>query len=385
MSGVLLGNEVLLREHLDELQGKRLGLVANAASVTGDREPVHRILAKHPRLRLTTLFSPEHGFHAAVQDALPVPDERDPGTGLPVWSLYGKAFAPAPKRLKGVEILLFDLQDAGVRYYTYLSTLFYCLKACARARVPLLVLDRPNPLTGARVQGPMLQSRYSSFIGIAPLPLRHGMTLGELALYLNAVSGFRAKLKVIRMKGWVRGMWFDETGLTWVPPSPNLPSFRTALIYPATSMIEGTNLSEGRGTSRPFVQIGAPWVDPAGLTYELNSLGLGGVRFGPATFMPTSDKHMSRICFGVELELTDRRAYDPVATGVAILKVLRKSYADKFAWRKEGRRFFIDLLLGTDLVRKGLEAGASIAGLRNPDPGATKRFLERRKKFLLYK
>ena len=385
MSRVLLGNDVLLREHLSEIQGKRLGLVANTASVTGDLVPLHFVLHKHPKLTLTALFSPEHGFGAAVQDALPVPDGKDPGTGLPVYSLYGKAKAPTPKMLKGIDLLLFDLQDAGVRFYTYLSTLIYCLKACARARVPVVVLDRPNPLTGARVQGPMLNSKFSSFVGIAPIPLRHGMTLGELALYLNAVQAFRAKLKVIPMKGWTRGMWFDQTGLKWVPPSPNLPSFDSALVYPATCLIEGTNLSEGRGTLRPFEQIGAPWVDPAGLTYALNAVGLGGVRFGPATFTPTSDKHKGRICFGVEVDLTDRKRFDPVAVGVSILKVLLKTYPDKFSWRKEGRRYFIDLLLGTDLVRKGLEAGMAISGLRNSDAVATRRFLERRKKFLLYR
>lgn len=385
MSRVLLGNDVLLREHLSEIQGKRVGLVANSSSVTGDLEPLHLVLHKHPKLGLTALFSPEHGFQAAVQDALPVPDGKDPATNLPVYSLYGKAQAPPPRRLKGIDVLLFDLQDVGMRFYTYLSTLFHCLRACGKAKVPLLVLDRPNPLTGARVQGPMLDPKFSSFVGIAPIPLRHGMTLGELALYLNAVHAFRAKVKVIPMKGWVREMWFDQTGLAWVPPSPNLPAFRTALVYPATALIEGTNLSEGRGTSRPFEQIGAPWVDPAVLTFALNTLGLGGIRFSPASFMPTRDKHRGRICFGVELEITDRKRFDPIVTGISILKVLLKGYPDKFAWRKEGRRFFLDLLLGTDLVRKGLEAGAAISGLRNPDPGATRRFLERRKKFLLYK
>ncbi len=385
MSRVLLGNDVLLREHLSEIQGKRLGLVANTASVTGDLVPLHFVLHKHPRLALTALFSPEHGFGAAVQDALPVPDAKDPATNLPVYSLYGKAKAPTPKRLKGIDLLLFDLQDAGLRFYTYLSTLYYCLQACARARIPVLVLDRPNPLNGARVQGPVLDPRFSSFVGIAPVPLRYGMTLGELALYLNAVQAFRAKLKVIPMKGWAREMWFDQTGLAWVPPSPNLPTFDSALVYPATCLIEGTNLSEGRGTPRPFEQIGAPWVDPAGLTYDLNALGLGGVRFSPATFTPASDKHKGRICFGVEVDLTDRKRFDPIATGVGLLKVLLKTYPDKFSWRKEGRRYFIDLLMGTDLVRKGLEAGASVSGLRAPEAAATRKFLERRKKFLLYK
>jgi len=385
MSRVLLGNEVLLREHLSELQGKRLGLVANVASVTGDLVPLSLVLHKHPKLALTALFSPEHGFGATVQDALPVPDAKDPATNLPVYSLYGKAKAPAPKRLKGIDILFFDLQDAGLRFYTYLSTLFYCLQACARAKVPVIVLDRPNPLTGARVQGPVLNPKFSSFVGIAPIPLRHGMTLGELALYLNEVYRFRAKLKVIPMKGWTRGMWFDQTGLAWVPPSPNLPTFDSALVYPATCLIEGTNLSEGRGTPRPFEQVGAPWVDPAGLTYDLNALGLGGVRFDPAAFTPTSDKHKGRICFGVEVDLTDRKLFDPIATGVGLLKVLLKTYPDKFSWRKEGRRYFIDLLLGTDLVRKGLEEGKAVSGLRDPDAVATRRFLDRRKKFLLYK
>jgi len=385
MSRVLLGNDVLLREHLSEIQGKRLGLVANTASVTGDLVPLHFVLHKHPRLSLTKLFSPEHGFQTAVQDALPVPDGKDPATNLPVYSLYGKAKAPTPKMLKGIDLLLFDLQDAGLRFYTYLSTLYYCLQACARARIPVLVLDRPNPLTGARVQGPVLEPKFSSFVGIAPIPLRHGMTLGELALYLNEVYRFRADLKIIPMKGWMRGMWFDQTGLKWVPPSPNLPSFESALVYPATCLIEGTNLSEGRGTPRPFEQIGAPWVDPAGLTYDLNALGLGGIRFSPATFTPTSDKHRSRICFGVEVDLTDRKRFDPVAAGVSILKVLLKTYPDKFSWRKEGRRYFIDLLMGTDSIRKGLEEGKTASGLLGLDAFAVKRFVVGRKKFLLYK
>jgi uncharacterized protein YbbC (DUF1343 family) len=384
MNRVLLGNEVLLREHLSEIQEKRLGLVANVASVTGDLVPLHLVLHKHPKLALTALFSPEHGFQTAVQDALPVPDGKDPATNLPVYSLYGKAKAPTPKQLKGIDAMLFDLQDAGLRFYTYLSTLFYCLRACARAKVPLLVLDRPNPLTGARVQGPVLDPKFSSFVGIAPIPLRHGMTLGELALYLNAVQAFRAKLKVIPMKDWMRGMWFDQTGLAWVPPSPNLPSFDSAMVYPATCLIEGTNLSEGRGTPRPFEQFGAPWVDPAGLTFALNALGLGGVRFGPATFTPTSDKHRNRICFGVEVDLTDRARYDPVAAGVSILKVLLKTYPDKFSWRKEGRRFFIDLLLGTDSIRKGLEEGQPVSSLLKVYTPQLQAFTARRKRYLLY-
>jgi uncharacterized protein YbbC (DUF1343 family) len=381
---MLLGNEVLLRDHLREIQGKRLGLVANTASVTGGRMPVHLVLHRHPKLALVSLFSPEHGFEAVVQDAVPVPDSRDKATGLPVYSLYGKSEGPSPAQLKKLDLLLLDLQDVGVRFYTYLSTLFHCLRACGKAKVPMMVLDRPNPLTGTRVEGPMLDPRYSSFVGLVKVPLRHGMTLGELARYLNQVYTLKAELKVIPMKGWSREMWFDQTGLAWVPPSPNLPSFSSALVYPGTCLIEGTNLSEGRGTPLPFQQVGAPWVDPGLLVSRLNALKLPGAHFAPVAFIPKADKHHGRACYGVTLSVTHRRAFNPLLTGLYLIQAVRATEPGKFAWHKQGSRHFIDLLLGTDVVRKGLEAGKMVQGLMNGFAPQVREFMGRRKKFLLY-
>lgn len=384
MSHVLLGNEVLIRDHLKEVQGKRLGLVANTASVTGELLPVHLVLHRHPKLTLTALFSPEHGFDAQIQDALPVPDSKDKATGLPVTSLYGKSEGPSTGQLRKLDLLLFDLQDTGMRFYTYLSTLFHCIRACGKAKVPMMVLDRPNPITGIRAGGPMLNPRFRSFVGLVKVPLRHGMTLGELALYLNEAYAFRAQLKVIRMKGWDRAMWFDQTGLSWVPPSPNLPTFKSALVYPATCLMEGTNLSEGRGTPLPFLQVGAPWVDPVLIASRLNTLKLPGVRFEPVSFIPTADKHRGRTCYGVTLDITERKSFDPLATGIHLLRVVKYPEPKKFIWRRERQRYFIDLLLGTDLIRKGLEAGKPVRDLLHTFTPQVKDFLARRKKYLLY-
>lgn len=359
------GLEILLRRDCDLLRGKRIGLVTHPAAVLPDlTAAVDALLAAG--VPIAALFGMEHGAAGAAADGEAVGHAVDRRTGIPIFSLYGGTREPTAAMLAGLDVLVYDVQDVGVRFYTFISTLYYILKAAGRYGVPLVVLDRPNPINGVALDGPRVEPGLTSFVGIAPIPIRHGLTVGELARYFNAEFSFGADLTVIPMAGWRREMWFDETGRLWVPTSPAMPHLSTATVYPGTCLIEGTNLSEGRGTALPFEVIGAPWLDGHALAAELNRLDLPGVRFRPVEFVPSASKHAGAACYGVQAHVVDRRAFRPVATGLHLIAACRRQAPDRFeflasSW--EGAPPHFDLLIGVAAVRLGLTAGVAVPAL----------------------
>jgi uncharacterized protein YbbC (DUF1343 family) len=362
---VLPGIDVLRRERVSLIAGRRAGLISNASGVTLDLVSDVDALQHTPNVQLVALFGPEHGFHTAAVDGAAIGSSLDPRTGLPIYSLYGEVQQPTAEMLRGIDVLIFDLQGVGVRFYTYITTLLYVMQASAEHGVSLVVCDRPNPIGGETIEGPLLEQGFESFVGPGPLPIRHGMTMGELARLYHDAWGVGCDLTVVPCAGWHRQMWFDDTGLPWVPASPNIPWPATAVVYPGTCLIEGTNLSEGRGTTLPFHVIGAPWIDGRQLAEALNRLELAGVRFCPVIFEPTAHKWAGQRCGGVQLHVRDRRAFRPVTMGLHLLATIQALYPDEFTWREgwEGPRLHIDLLAGTDKVRRALDEGVSVAEL----------------------
>jgi uncharacterized protein YbbC (DUF1343 family) len=371
-------------------RGARAGLIANPASV--DRAFVHALdrLAACRELDLVAAFGPQHGARGDRQDNMVESEDFfDARLSIPVHSLYGDHRKPTAAMLEDVDVLFCDLPDAGIRPYTFLSTMRLALEACAELGKPFVVLDRPNPIGGTRVEGPMLDPRFASFIGAAPVPLRHGMTLGELARFLRAEAYPAAALDVIPMDGWRRAYWQDETALPWVLPSPNLPTLDTATAYPGTVLVEGTNLSEGRGTTRPFEIIGAPFLDAERFAARLNAFGLAGVRFRAAWFRPTFDKWADRLCGGAQLHVTDRARFRPLRAGLAVLLAARELAPREFAWRPppfeyEHERLPIDILAGTDRLRLLVEHGAGPDAIEEGWSAEVAAFVERRAPHLLY-
>jgi uncharacterized protein YbbC (DUF1343 family) len=341
-------------------------------------------------VRLVRLFAPEHGLWGAAQDHAPIAPARDPATGLPVVSLYGARRAPTPASLRGLDVLVVDLQDVGARYYTFQWTLALAMAACGRAGVRVVVLDRPNPLGGAVVEGNVPDPAFRSFVGLHPLPARHGLTLGEVARWLHRERGIGCDLAVVPMSGWRRRMLWEDTGLPWVAPSPNMPTPDTARVYPGACLVEGTNLSEGRGTTRPFEWVGAPWLDAHAYARALAAERLPGVRFRPTRFTPTFHKWAGRLCGGVQIHVTDPARFKPFLTGLALLATARRLAPRPFAWRRppyefERRRLPIDILLGTDAIRRGLERGVALAALERGWRAGLARFRRRRAAALLYR
>jgi len=390
MARVLTGLDRLLATHLSRVRGRRIGLLCHQASVNRDLDHAVDLVGSIRGARLVALFAPEHGLTGAAQDHAPIATTRDPASRLPVHSLYGGRRAPTAPMLAGLDALVCDLQDVGARYYTFVWTMALAMGACARAGVRMIVLDRPNPLGGARVEGNVLDPRFASFVGLYPLPVRHGMTIGELALYLNARHGLRCDLDVIPMSGWRRAMLWEETGLPWVPPSPNMPTSDTARVYPGACLIEATNLSEGRGTTRPFEWVGAPFIDAKHLAGALNAEGLPGVRFRPCRFRPTFHKWKGRACGGVQLHVTDRRRFKPYVTGLVLIATVLHLYPRHFRWRKppyefERRKLPIDILCGTDRIRRQIHANHSPAQFEASWQPALRAFVRSRRPYLLYR
>ncbi len=361
------GLEVLLDDPRP-IYGKKIGLVTNQSAVTSDLRHAVRLLHAGRGWKLTALFGPEHGIWGEAQDMEDVEQSTDPLTGLTVYSLYGrneKDLAPRREVLKTVDALVIDLQDIGSRYYTFIYTMALCMREAAPIGLPVIVLDRPNPIDGVHLEGNIREEEYSSFVGMFPLPTRHGMTPGELARYFNNVFKLDCNLIVISMRGWRRGMWWGDTGLPWVIPSPNMPTVFTATVYPGMCLVEGTNLSEGRGTTHPFEFFGAPWLEPFKLAEKLNALGLPGVRFRPHYFLPKFQKHSGKVCGGVELHVTNRWAFEPYRTGLWCVKVAHDANPEKFDWRRETYEFVsdrlaIDLLAGSDRFRILVEKGGNV-------------------------
>lgn len=356
--GYSSGLDRLLEEEFHHIAGKTVGLVTNHTGVSRDMRLNFEVLANRPEVKVGALFAPEHGVRGNVPAGDVVGDERDPATGIRVYSLYGEKRTPSQGMLGGLDVLIYDLQDVGVRYYTYLSTMFEAMKACAETKTPFLVLDRLNPI-GRRVEGNILEPGFQSFVGAYPMALRHGLTVGELASWANETFDIQADLEVVRCTGW-NGQYFDELGLPWVPPSPNISSFVTALVYPITCLFEGTNISEGRGTANPFEFVGAPWIDPVQLVRELGKRGHTGVLFRPTYFTPTFSKHAGKECGGVQIIVSDRERVDSCLTGLTLLSTIMALYPEETNWWHipgTAFPFGIDRLMGTDKIRQGLERG----------------------------
>ncbi|MBK5259384.1 MAG: DUF1343 domain-containing protein [Thermoanaerobaculia bacterium] len=386
------GLEVLIKEKTKLIEGKKIGLVTNQSAVTSDLQHAVPLLQANRGWTLTTLFGPEHGIWGEAQDMDHVEHSVDPATGLTVYSLYGKSeedLKPRREVLQKLDALVIDLQDIGSRYYTFIYTMAICMREAAAAGLPVIVLDRPNPIDGVHMEGNIREEKYSSFVGMLALPVRHGMTAGELARYFNKVFAINCDLTVVPMSGWKRSMWYGDTRIPWVIPSPNMPTTYTATVYPGMCLIEGTNLSEGRGTTHPFEFFGAPWLDPFELASKLNAVNLPGIRFRPHYFLPTFQKHARKVCGGVELHITDRNVFEPFRTGLWCVKVARDLNREKFDWRRETYEFVsdrlaIDLLAGTAIYREALEAGRGFEDWVATWKAPLGEFAKRREEFLLY-
>jgi uncharacterized protein YbbC (DUF1343 family) len=375
---VRTGLEVWISNPAPELRALRLGLVSHPAAVLPDLTGAVDAL-RNAGYKLTALFGPEHGFGGAALDGAHVSHATDLRTGLPVFSLYGAVNEPTAEMLTSVDALVFDMQDVGVRFYTYLSTLFYILRGAARAGKPVFVLDRPNPITGSRIEGGPIVSGFESFVGIINIPVRHGMTLGELARYMNVEYALDADLHVIEMHGWQRDMWFDETALPWVPTSPAMPHLSTATVYPGMCLLEGTNLALGRGTALPFEVCGAPWMDGYALAAALNELQLSGVRFRATVFTPSASNHAGSECQGVQVHVTDRDAFRPVEMAIHVLVAARCLSGDAWMWNPH-----FDRLAGGSDLRSALEAGKPVAEILTAWEESISTFLRKRETYRLY-
>ncbi|MGQ9801129.1 MAG: exo-beta-N-acetylmuramidase NamZ family protein [Candidatus Saccharicenans sp.] len=400
------GVEVFLEKHLDLVRGKRVGLITNPSGVDRKLRSTARLLKEHPEVNLVALYGPEHGIRGNAQAGEYVPFYFDDKLELPVFSLYGQSFKPDPGMLRnideymrtfdtqlagkvpekamveGIDVLVFDIQDVGTRVYTYIATMAYAMEICASLGLDFIVLDRPNPVTGVIMEGRLLQyPEYSSFVGLYPIPQRHGMTVGELArLFNDRFLQTKARLTVIPMEGWRREMWFDQTGCPWVMPSPNMPTPDTAIVYPGQVYLEGTNVSEGRGTTRPFELFGAPWIDGYQLTERLNKIGLPGVIFREAWFTPWFSKYRGELCGGCQLHVTDRQSFRPFLTALWIMATIKKMYPDRFEFHPD----YFDKIMGSSGVRLSLESGRSPAEIVRELEAGLEEFARLRQTYLLY-
>ncbi len=387
---VKVGIDVLKKTNFAILQHQRVGLVVHPASVDSGLRPTVDIFLREKNISLKALFGPQHGILGDTQaNMVEWEGYRDQHTGLPVYSLYGKTRKPTKEMLEDIDTLVFDLQDVGSRYYTFIWTMALCMEACAEYGKRVVVLDRPNPINGVVSEGPILHPDFSSFVGLYPIPVRHGMTVGELALMFDKAFDIGCNLKVVPLKGWNRKHWFDETGLPWVIPSPNIPTLDTATVYPGLCLLEGTNLSEGRGTTRPFEIFGAPWIEPHQLLKVLDEEKLPGVAFRPLYFTPTFDKWMGKHCGGLQIHVLDRNNFLPFTTGIAIIKAIIELYPDKFDWKNppyeyEEVKLPFDILVGNDKLRLAIEKGEPLQAMQEQWIRDLEDFKEVRKEYLLY-
>jgi uncharacterized protein YbbC (DUF1343 family) len=385
---VRTGAEVLLDDSLHLVRGRRVGLITNHTGISpapggGDPRSTIDLLHEHPEVELVALFGPEHGIRGDAEAGERVEGGRDPATGLPVHSLYSTTRRPPPETLDGVDVLVFDIQDVGARYYTYVSTMALAMEDAGARGMDFVVLDRPDPIDGVHVQGNVLDTAWASFVGMYPVPMRHGMTPGELARLYVGAFGVEAELSVVPAAGWRREMLWEGTGLPWVPPSPNMPSPESALHYPGTCLFEGTNLSVGRGTERAFQWVGAPWLDGEALARELNGRELPGVRFDPVRFTPEAPgdgKFGGQEVEGVRFVATDPDRYDPTKAAVAVLLAARRASGARWEWRPA----HFDRLAGTDALRTGIESGRSLDDLTGAWAKQLAAFRELRQPYLLY-
>jgi uncharacterized protein YbbC (DUF1343 family) len=384
------GIEILLKDNLSMIRGAKVGAVVHPASVLCNLRHTADALRECGAFRLVSLFGPQHGARGEKQDNMVESSfYRDPDTDLPVHSLYGETRKPAEDMLQDIEVLLFDLQDVGTRVYTFIHTMAYCMQACALYGKRMIVLDRPNPINGRRIEGNLLDPDYRSFVGLYPIPMRHGMTVGELARFFNTEFKINCDLTVIPMEGWRRDLWFDQTGLPWIMPSPNLPTLDSATVYPGTVLIEGTMLSEGRGTTRPFELIGAPYINSRIFAEKLNDLELPGVRFRPANFQPTFQKWTGEMCGGVQIHVQDRDLLEPYLTGIAVISTAKALYPEDFQWRNppyeyEDEKLPIEILCGGKAVPGMIRKGIVIDQIRQSWEHDIEAFTKQREPYLLY-
>ena len=385
---VTLGSTRLLAS--GRLTGLRVGVVANPASV--DHAFVHivdRVRAAEG-VTLAAIFGPQHGFRSDLQDnMIETPHAEDQARRVPVYSLYSETREPTAEMLAGLDVLVIDLQDIGARIYTFIYTMANCLRACGRHGVPVIVCDRPNPIGGVDVEGETLVAGFESFVGLFPIPMRHGLTIGELARLFNEQFALGADLEVVAMEGWRRADFADDCQMPWVMPSPNMPTLDSAIVYPGTVLLEGTLASEGRGTTRPFELVGGPWVRAEAFADRLNAHGLPGVIFRPAVFEPTFQKHHGVTCEGCQIHVTDRATFAPVVTGVAVIEELRRADPSRFAWRPppyeyEHRLMPVDILAGSSVMREALERGATAAAIAEAWRGDEAAFQALRAPYLIY-
>jgi len=370
--------------HKEMFQGKRLGVITNHTAYNSIGEYIVDVFRRMTGVTITALFSPEHGLWGKEPAGEKIDSQIDPTYRLPVYSLYGKTQKPTREMLQDIDILVFDIQDIGARFYTYIYTMSLAMEAAAENSKGFVVLDRPNPINGYCIQGNILEPGFTSFVGLYPIPVRHGMTVGELAKMFNEQGwlggGVKADLIVIPMKGWLRHMWYDQTGLSFIKPSPNMPDLKTAAVYPGLCLLEGTNVSEARGTNRPFTQFGAPWIDSKHLADRLNKLSLPGMHFEPVSFSPTSSKYQGQVCNGVRIIITERDQLEPYYSGVRIVNEIYRMYPRNFQW-KAGH---FDRLCGTSTIRNAIINRSSLNTLRNKWQIELESFKEIRNKYLIY-
>ncbi len=385
------GADVLFDNTINELRSKRIALIVNHTSRLSNNTHLVDSIYAYPDIKIQRLFSPEHGIRGNVDAGKHVSDDTDPVTGIKIVSLYSTTKKPTPEMLSDVDVIIYDIQDVGARYYTYISTLYYAIEAAAENNKKLIILDRPNPIGGEKVEGPVLEQKYKSFVGIAEIPIRHGMTTAELAIFFNddikIKQNISADLKVVKMKNWDRKKYFDYYFSNWIPPSPNINSLETAIIYPGTCLIEGTNLSEGRGTYEPFIVFGAPFINSEKVINELIALGIKGVKLEPVTFTPISIKGMTESpklknieCYGIRLGIIDRDLFSPVEFGVKFLAIVTKLYPDKIKFNND----FFDKLAGTDKIRRMISDNTEPDSIITSWQTSLNNFLIKRYDYLLY-
>ncbi len=387
---VRTGLDLFLDQRLDLVAGKRVTVIAHSASVDSRIRNIVDLFRHHPEIELVSVMGPQHGIYGETQDNMVEWEGyRDPDSKLPFHSLYGETRRPTRSMLSETDVLVFDLQDVGARYYTFIHTLALVLEAAGESGKEVVVLDRPNPIGGVQLEGPVLDPAFRSFVGLYPLPIRHGMTMGEIAGYLNSEFALGCSLQVVPMQGWKREMYFENTGLPWVMPSPNMPSVETALAYPGLCLLEGTNVSEGRGTTRPFELSGAPWISAPALVAELECARLPGVHFRPLYFIPTFHKWAGERVGGIQIHVTDRARFKPFLTGLVLVRLYRELSDGRFEWKPppyeyEMEKLPFDILCGTDRLRLQLEDGTAPQDAARQWQPQLKAFEEVRQRYLLY-
>jgi uncharacterized protein YbbC (DUF1343 family) len=387
---LVLGLEKLLSEELSRLRGARLGLICNQSSVNHQLRHAADLLHEHRDANLTTLFGPQHGIRGDVQDNMvETAHAFDSVTGVPIYSLYSETRDPTEEMLSNTDVLIFDMQDIGCRIYTFVYTLANCMRAAKKYDRRVIVCDRPNPINGVSVEGTILEPEFASFVGQYPIATRHAMTVGELARMFNDKFAINCELEIIRMDGWSREQWLDETDAPWVIPSPNMPTLETATVFPGTVHLEGTQMSEGRGTTRPFELIGAPYIESSEYARQLNGIGFAGVYFRACGFQPTFQKHSGQTCGGVQIHVTNRDEFEPVIVGAATVKIAHDQYPEHFKWKEPPYEYVFDknpfdVIAGTDKLRISIEQHESLEQINQSWQEDLENFKRERESFLLY-